>query len=59
MEDGRGEGATPPLRPQREIARPCAEVNREDEASAVPVGQNAHVALTVSRRAYVRETGRV
>ena len=43
----------------REIARMIAEVNREDKVSIVLVEQNCRMALRVSRRAYVLETGRV
>ena len=43
----------------REIARSIAEVNREDKVSVLLVEQNSRMALKVSRRAYVLETGRV
>ena len=43
----------------REIAKLIAEVNREDKVSVILVEQNCRMALKVSRRAYVLETGRV
>jgi branched-chain amino acid transport system ATP-binding protein len=42
-----------------EIARLVMEVNREDKVSVILVEQNSRMALKVSRRAYVLETGRV
>lgn len=43
----------------RDIARLIGEVNREDKVTIILVEQNARMALKVSRRAYVLETGRV
>jgi branched-chain amino acid transport system ATP-binding protein len=43
----------------REIAKLIAEVNREDKVSVILVEQNCRMALKVSRRAYVLETGHV
>jgi branched-chain amino acid transport system ATP-binding protein len=43
----------------REIARSVRSINREDGVSVVLVEQNSRMALKVSRRAYVMETGRV
>jgi branched-chain amino acid transport system ATP-binding protein len=43
----------------REIAKLIAEVNREDKVSVILVEQNSRMALKVSRRAYVLETGHV
>jgi branched-chain amino acid transport system ATP-binding protein len=49
------------LAPQvvREIARAILTINREDGVSIVLVEQNSRMALKLSRRAYVLETGRV
>jgi branched-chain amino acid transport system ATP-binding protein len=49
------------LAPQivREIARSILAVNREDGVTVVLVEQNSRMALTLSSRAYVLETGRV
>lgn len=49
------------LAPQvvREIARAILAVNREDGVTVVLVEQNSRMALTLSSRAYVFETGRV
>ena len=43
----------------REIARMITEVNREDNVTIILVEQNSRMALKVSDRAYVLETGRV
>lgn len=43
----------------REIARTIHAVNREDGVSVVLVEQNSRMALKVSQRAYVLETGRI
>lgn len=43
----------------REIAKLIAQVNREDGVSVILVEQNSRMALKVSRRAYVLETGRI
>jgi branched-chain amino acid transport system ATP-binding protein len=43
----------------REIARMIGEVNREDKVTIILVEQNSRMALKVSERAYVLETGRV
>ncbi len=43
----------------REIAKLITEVNREDKVTVILVEQNSRMALKVSRRAYVLETGRV
>jgi len=43
----------------REIARAILTINREDGVSIVLVEQNSRMALKLSRRAYVLETGRV
>jgi branched-chain amino acid transport system ATP-binding protein len=49
------------LAPQvvREIARAILTINREDRVSIVLVEQNARMALKLSTRAYVLETGRI
>jgi branched-chain amino acid transport system ATP-binding protein len=49
------------LAPQvvREIARAILTINREDGVSIVLVEQNSRMALKLSRRAYVLETGRI
>jgi branched-chain amino acid transport system ATP-binding protein len=49
------------LAPQvvREIARAILTINRDDGVSIVLVEQNSRMALKLSRRAYVLETGRV
>ncbi|MDR7481826.1 MAG: ABC transporter ATP-binding protein [Armatimonadota bacterium] len=49
------------LAPQvvREIARTILTINREDGATVVLVEQNAHMALRLSGRAYVLQTGQV
>ena len=43
----------------RDIARLVTQVNQEDGVSVILVEQNSRMALKVSRRAYVLETGRV
>ena len=43
----------------REIARAILSINREDEVSIVLVEQNSRMALKLSRRACVLETGRI
>ena len=43
----------------REIARLVASVNLEDGVSVILVEQNSRMALRISRRAYVLETGSV
>ena len=43
----------------RDIARLIVAVNREDKVSVVLVEQNSRLALSISRHAYVLETGRV
>ncbi|HET9018916.1 MAG TPA: ABC transporter ATP-binding protein, partial [Acetobacteraceae bacterium] len=43
----------------REIARMIGEVNREDKVTIILVEQNSRMALKVSDRAYVLETGHV
>ncbi|MDX6750435.1 ABC transporter ATP-binding protein [Geminicoccaceae bacterium 1502E] len=43
----------------REIARLIGDINREDKVTIILVEQNSRMALRVSRRAYVLETGRV
>ena len=43
----------------REIARLITAVNREDGVSVILVEQNSRMALRISARAYVLETGRV
>ena len=43
----------------REIARMIREVNRDDKVTIILVEQNSRMALKVSDRAYVLETGRV
>ncbi len=43
----------------REIARAILAINREDKVSIVLVEQNSRMALKLSQRAYVLETGRV
>ncbi len=49
------------LAPQlvREIARSILTINREDGVSIILVEQNSRMALKISKRAYVLETGRV
>ena len=49
------------LAPQvvREIARAILNINREDRVSIVLVEQNSRMALKLSKRAYVLETGRI
>jgi len=49
------------LAPQvvREIARAILTINREDRVSIVLVEQNSRMALKLSTRAYVLETGRI
>jgi branched-chain amino acid transport system ATP-binding protein len=49
------------LAPQmvREIARTILTINREDGVTIVLVEQNAHMALRLSSRAYVLQTGQV
>jgi branched-chain amino acid transport system ATP-binding protein len=42
-----------------EIARLIAAINREDHVSVVLVEQNSRLALKISHRAYVLETGSV
>ena len=43
----------------REIARSILAINREDKVSVILVEQNSRMALKLSSRAYVLETGRV
>jgi branched-chain amino acid transport system ATP-binding protein len=43
----------------REIARLITEINREDKVTIVLVEQNSRMALRVSHRAYVLETGHI
>ena len=43
----------------REIARAISELNRDEGLSVILVEQNSRMALRVSRRAYVLETGEV
>jgi len=43
----------------REIARAILAVNREEKVAVVLVEQNSRMALKVSTRAYVLETGQV
>ena len=43
----------------REIARSILAINREDKVSVILVEQNSRMALRLSSRAYVLETGRV
>jgi branched-chain amino acid transport system ATP-binding protein len=43
----------------QEIFREIARINRDEGTTILLVEQNAHVALSVARRAYVLETGRV
>ncbi len=43
----------------RDIARLVTQVNQEDGVSVILVEQNSRMALKVSRRAYVLETGRI
>ena len=43
----------------REIARAIITINREDKVSVILVEQNSRMALRISSRAYVLETGRV
>ncbi len=43
----------------REIARSILSINREDKVSVILVEQNSRMALKLSSRAYVLETGRV
>jgi branched-chain amino acid transport system ATP-binding protein len=43
----------------REIARLIGEVNRQDKVTVILVEQNSRMALKVSNRAYVLETGRI
>ena len=43
----------------RDIARLVGELNRQEGVSIVLVEQNSRMALRVSHRAYVLETGRV
>ena len=43
----------------REIARSILDINREDKVSVILVEQNSRMALKLSSRAYVLETGRV
>jgi branched-chain amino acid transport system ATP-binding protein len=43
----------------REIARAILAINREERVSVILVEQNSRMALTISTRAYVLETGRV
>lgn len=43
----------------RDIARSILSINREDKVSVVLVEQNSRMALKLSSRAYVLETGRV
>jgi branched-chain amino acid transport system ATP-binding protein len=49
------------LAPQvvREIARSILTINRDDRVSIVLVEQNSRMALKLSKRAYVLETGRI
>lgn len=43
----------------KEIARLIGEINREDNVGIILVEQNARMALRISQKAYVLETGRV
>ena len=43
----------------RDIARSILSINREDQVSVILVEQNSRMALKLSARAYVLETGRV
>ncbi len=43
----------------RDIARSILSINREDKVSVILVEQNSRMALKLSSRAYVLETGRV
>ena len=43
----------------RDIARSILSINREDRVSVILVEQNSRMALKLSSRAYVLETGRV
>jgi branched-chain amino acid transport system ATP-binding protein len=43
----------------RDIARSILSINREDQVSVILVEQNSRMALKLSSRAYVLETGRV
>jgi branched-chain amino acid transport system ATP-binding protein len=43
----------------REIAKAITTINREDRVSVVLVEQNSRLALKISARGYVLETGRV
>jgi branched-chain amino acid transport system ATP-binding protein len=43
----------------REIARLITSVNQEENVTVILVEQNSHMALKISKRAYVLETGRV
>jgi branched-chain amino acid transport system ATP-binding protein len=43
----------------RKIARAILAINREDKVSIVLVEQNSRMALKLSKRAYVLETGRI
>jgi branched-chain amino acid transport system ATP-binding protein len=43
----------------REIANAIATINREDQVSVVLVEQNSRMALRISSRGYVLETGRI
>ncbi len=49
------------LAPQlvREIARSILTINREDGVAIMLIEQNSRMALKVSKRAYVLETGRL
>ena len=43
----------------RQIASAVTAVNREDKVSVVLVEQNSRMALKISHRAYVLETGKI
>ena len=43
----------------REIAKAITTINQEDRVSVVLVEQNSRLALKISSRGYVLETGRV
>jgi len=43
----------------RDIARLIRSINREDKVTVILVEQNSRMALRISSRAYVLETGRI